>query len=64
MIEEVALEKGAIGAMINGAGGGGSITLLCRPGARAVVAEALKNEGFTILPCLISHTPAMAWSVS
>jgi len=63
-IEETARERGAIGAMINGAGGGGSITLLCRPGTRTVVAYALRKQGFTILPCTIALDPAMAWAVS
>jgi D-glycero-alpha-D-manno-heptose-7-phosphate kinase len=63
-IEEAARAKGAAGAMINGAGGGGSITLLCRPGARAVAADALRREGFTILPCTIACDPAMAWEGS
>lgn len=63
-IEEIAFATGALGAMINGAGGGGSITLLCRPGARALVANALRRENFTILPCLIAREPALAWNVS
>lgn len=62
-IEEIAMDKGAAGAMINGAGGGGSITLLCKPGARPVVAEALTKEGFTILPCSMAQGPAKAWIV-
>jgi D-glycero-alpha-D-manno-heptose-7-phosphate kinase len=61
-IEALARERGAVGAMINGAGGGGSITLLCRPGARTPVAHALKQEGFTILPFTIAMEPATAFS--
>lgn len=60
-IEDTARKRGALGAMINGAGGGGSVTLLCRPGARALVADALKRQGFIILPCTISPDPALAW---
>lgn len=63
-IERVARDTGAAGAMINGAGGGGSITLLCRPGARAVVAKALREQGFTILPCVVAREPATAWMVA
>jgi len=63
-IEELARERGALGAKINGAGGGGSITLLCRPGARAQVAQALRERGFTILPAVIALDPAAAWAVS
>ena len=60
-IEAIARDRGAEGAMINGAGGGGSITLLCRPGMRTPVAHALREDGFTILPCTLSFDPAMAW---
>lgn len=60
-IEELARDRGAVGAMINGAGGGGSISLLCRPGTRTIVALALRREGFTILPCTIAFDPALAW---
>jgi len=60
-IEEVAGKNGAMAAMINGAGGGGSTTLLCKPGARASVAEALRKQGFVILPFTIARRPAMAW---
>ena len=60
-IEALARERGAEGAMINGAGGGGSITLLCRPGMRTPVSHALREDGFTILPCMMSFEPAIAW---
>jgi len=60
-IEEVAKGLGAAGAMINGAGGGGSITLLCEPGTRTVVARALRDEGFDVLPCQIAMAPAKAF---
>jgi len=61
-IEAIARERGAEGAMINGAGGGGSITLLCRPGARTPVAHALREAGFALLPCTLSFEPALAWT--
>jgi len=60
-IEALARERGAKGVMINGAGGGGSITLLCAPGSRSVVAQALRQEGFRILPFVICPEPALAW---
>ncbi len=60
-IEDIASHSGAIGAMINGAGGGGSITLLCRPGTRSLVAQALHKQGFRILPFTICMEPAQAW---
>jgi D-glycero-alpha-D-manno-heptose-7-phosphate kinase len=61
-IENIARSHGAIGAMINGAGGGGSITLLCRPGARAKAAQALRAQSFTILPFTICRGQAQAWT--
>ncbi len=60
-VEEVAGRHGAAGAMINGAGAGGSMTLLCRPGTWAAVAASLGKEGFTILHCTMAREPAMAW---
>lgn len=60
-IEDIARRRGAIGAMINGAGGGGSILLLCRPGRKFEVERALIKEGFRILPCRINPHPARAW---
>jgi len=60
-IESAARKSGAVGAMINGAGGGGSITLLCRPGHRSLVAQALRRENFRLLPFIISPEPASAW---
>ena len=60
-IEEIARRRGAIGAMINGAGGGGSILLLCRPGRKFEVERSLTKEGFRLLPCRINAHPARAW---
>jgi D-glycero-alpha-D-manno-heptose-7-phosphate kinase len=60
-IEAIGRKNGMIGAMINGAGGGGSTLLLTRPGRRFDVAEGLAKEGFQILPCVINPQPARAW---
>lgn len=62
-IEAIGRSNGAQGAMINGAGGGGSICLLCAPGRRVDVAIALKKEGFKILPMTICKNPSEAWVV-
>lgn len=62
-IEDIARARGAIGAMINGAGGGGSICLLCEPGRKIEAAAALRNEGFRILPFSACLRPAEAWPV-
>lgn len=60
-IREIAFKRGAMGLKINGAGGGGSVTLLCKPAKKAIVAKALKEEEFILLPCRLSHSPAKAW---
>jgi D-glycero-alpha-D-manno-heptose-7-phosphate kinase len=60
-IERIAKKQGMIGAKINGAGGGGSITLLCAPGTRATVKKALEKNGFHTLPFTICTEPARAW---
>jgi galactokinase/mevalonate kinase-like predicted kinase len=59
-IEEIARANGAIGAMINGAGGGGSLMLLARPGRKSVVERALQKEGFMTLPFIIASQPVQA----
>jgi len=60
-IEEVARKIGIVGAMINGAGGGGSIVLLAQAGKKPEIERALAKEGFRTLPCRISFQPARAW---
>jgi len=60
-IEALGKERGARAAMINGAGGGGSICLLCEPGRTIEAAAALRAEGFRILPFSICPRPAEAW---
>ncbi len=60
-IERIAKRHGMIGAKINGAGGGGSITILCAPGARTSVKKALNKSGFQILPFTMCTEPARAW---
>jgi len=62
-IEEIGRANGAIGAMINGAGGGGSLCLLCEPGRKIEAAAALRKEGFRVLPFSLSQRPAEAWKV-
>jgi len=62
-IEAIGGEHGVMGAMINGAGGGGSIVLVTGPGQRAELEQALAKENFRILPCRISREPSRAWVV-
>jgi len=60
-IEDIARKIGIVGAMINGAGGGGSIVLLAQAGKKSEIEKALSKEGFRTLPCRMSSQPARAW---
>jgi len=59
-IERIGHANGAVGAMINGAGGGGSLMLLARPGRKSVVEKALQKEGFMTLPFILANEGARA----
>ncbi len=59
-IEALGKAHGARAAMINGAGGGGSICLLCEPGRTIEAAAALRGAGFRLLPFSICLRPAEA----
>jgi len=53
---------GAIGFKINGAGGGGSVTILCAADRKREVAEAVHNaEGFQVLPCHVDFQGLRVW---
>jgi D-glycero-alpha-D-manno-heptose-7-phosphate kinase len=60
-IEDIAREIGIVGAMINGAGGGGSIVLLAEAGKKTEIERALAKEDFRTLPCRASFQAARAW---
>jgi D-glycero-alpha-D-manno-heptose-7-phosphate kinase len=60
-IEEVARAAGAIGFKINGAGGGGSATLLCKAGARRDVETAVKEAGYQALNCHLDFQGLRVW---
>jgi len=60
-IEKIARKLGAVALKINGAGGGGSMTVMCRPGARPGIERALKNKGFRVLNFTFTREPAAAW---
>jgi D-glycero-alpha-D-manno-heptose-7-phosphate kinase len=49
-IEEKARQAGAIGFKINGAGGGGSLSILCATERRRDVETALREAGYNLLP--------------
>jgi len=60
-IEHLAGKIGIVGAMINGAGGGGSMVVLAQPGKKMEIERTLAKEGFRTLPCRMSFQPARAW---
>ncbi len=54
--EKIAKINGAIGFKCNGAGGGGSATILAKCGHESQIKKKLIKNGYTILPCKISFT--------
>lgn len=61
-LEQVAREAGAMGVKINGAGGGGSVTLLCASGNTHQVKTAVKQAGFKVLPCHLDFRGLRTWT--
>ena len=54
--EKIAKSNGAIGFKCNGAGGGGSATILAKNGTEYQIKKKLIENGYTILPCKLSFT--------
>ena len=54
--EKIAKSNGAIGFKCNGAGGGGSATILANNGTEYQIKKKLIENGYTILPCKLSFT--------
>jgi len=54
--EKIAKSNGAIGFKCNGAGGGGSATILAESGYEYQIKKKLIKNGYTILPCKLSFT--------
>jgi len=60
-IEEKAQAAGAIGFKINGAGGGGSMTILCATDKTRAVETVLKEAGYQLLPFNFDWTGLRTW---
>ena len=60
-LEEIGRESGALGLKINGAGGGGSVTILCGSGNAREIEAAVKNAGYRVLPCHLDCRGLRAW---
>ena len=54
--EKIAKSNGALGFKCNGAGGGGSATILAERGQEYKIKKKLIENGYTILPCKLSFT--------
>lgn len=63
-LEELAVEAGADGAKACGAGAGGCLVFLARPGHEHDVAEALRGAGATVLPVVFDTAGVRSWEVA
>ncbi|HUW90980.1 MAG TPA: hypothetical protein VMV43_10765, partial [Candidatus Nanopelagicaceae bacterium] len=54
--EKIAKSNGALGFKCNGAGGGGSATILAECGQVYQIKKKLIENGYTILPCKLNFT--------
>jgi D-glycero-alpha-D-manno-heptose-7-phosphate kinase len=59
--EQVAKENGAIGFKLNGAGGGGSATILSRVGYNYQIKKNLIENGFKLLPVKLNFKGVQTW---
>ena len=60
-LEDVARKAGAMGFKINGAGGGGSVTVLCTSVNTRTVEEAVKEAGFRVLRFRLDSGGLRTW---
>ena len=60
---ELAMENGAIGGKVTGAGGGGWILFYCDPWRRRDVIDALRGAGLTVREVAFSTEGLQAWRV-
>ena len=60
-LEEIGRREGILGFKINGAGGGGSVTMLTGSTNLRAVESAVKEAGFMILPCHLDFGGLRIW---
>src|SRR5262249_30980709 len=63
-LHAAAVDAGAIGFKLNGAGGGGTATLLCRRNRDHLVRRAVEALGMQVLPAKIDFTGLRTWEVA
>ncbi len=61
--ERIAFENGAIGFKCNGAGGGGSVTILAGVGNEYTLKKKLIASGLTLLPCKMNFKGVETWII-
>jgi len=61
--EKIAKENGAIGFKCNGAGGGGSATILAGVGSEYNLKKKLIESGLTLLPCKLNLEGIQTWEI-
>ncbi|MFX0042870.1 MAG: hypothetical protein ACFE8L_08150 [Candidatus Hodarchaeota archaeon] len=59
--ERLAKENGALGFKLNGAGGGGSATILARVGDENLIKKKLIENGFKLLPVKLNFKGVQTW---
>jgi D-glycero-alpha-D-manno-heptose-7-phosphate kinase len=64
LTEKIAFENGAIGFKCNGAGGGGSVTILAGTGNEFNLKKTLKEHGLAILPAKLNFEGVQTWETS
>ncbi len=63
-IEEKARQAGGVGFKMNGAGGGGSLCILCATDRRREVETAVKNAGYHLLPFHFDWQGLRVWKAA
>ena len=61
-VEKIAKKYGAIGFKLNGAGGGGSATILAKNGSEYRLKRKIIEEGFQVLPIKLNFNGVRAWT--
>ena len=60
--EHIALNNGALGFKLNGAGGGGSASILADVGKEHLIKQKLIENGFQILPMKLDFLGVQTWT--